>query len=85
MIGLGLAEIAILLIAFPAAILIALGAYKMMQLELYGLAVAASIVAMLPCHPGFVLGLPLGLGALLVLMKPEVKAAFQQRALLRQG
>ncbi|MHC4311839.1 MAG: DUF4190 domain-containing protein [Planctomycetota bacterium] len=42
----------------------------------YRLAVATSIVAMLPVGPSFLLGLPIGIWALLFLSKPEVKAAF---------
>jgi hypothetical protein len=44
----------------------------------YWLAVAASIVAMLPAGPSFLPGLAIGIWRLLVLAKPEVKAAFPQ-------
>jgi hypothetical protein len=38
---------------------------------------AASIIAMIPCvSPCCLLGLPIGIWALVVLMKPEVKSAF---------
>jgi hypothetical protein len=54
-----------------------LGALKMKKLESYGLAMAASIIAMVPCvSPCCLLGLPIGIWALVVLMKPEVKSAF---------
>jgi hypothetical protein len=66
-------------LSVPIAGLIALAAYKMRRLELYGLAVAASVLAMLPCHPGFIIGLPIGLWSLMVLSRPEVKAAFRQQ------
>jgi len=57
--------------------LILFGAMKMKKLESYGLAMAASIIAMIPCFsPCCVLGLPIGIWALVVLMKPEVKSAF---------
>jgi hypothetical protein len=56
---------------------ILLGAIKMKRLENYGLAMAASIIAMIPCvSPCCLLGLPIGIWALVVLMKPEVKSAF---------
>ena len=71
-----------LLISIPLAILIAMGAYRMRRLELYGLAMFASIAAMLPCHPGFLIGLPIGLWSLMVLLRPEVKAAFRQQQAL---
>jgi hypothetical protein len=49
----------------------------MKKLESYGLAMAASIIAMIPCvSPCCLLGLPIGIWALVVLMKPEVKSAF---------
>ena len=52
------------------------GAVKMLRLQSYGLAMAASIVAMLPCQCCCVLGLPFGIWALVVLNKPEVKSQF---------
>lgn len=58
--------------------LIIYGAMKMMSLENYGLAMAASIVAMVPClSPCCCLGLPVGIWALVVLSNAEVKAAFR--------
>lgn len=68
----------IAILAIPIAGVIALAAYKMRRLELYGLAVTASVLAMLPCHPGFIIGLPIGLWSLFVLCRPEVKAVFRQ-------
>lgn len=57
--------------------LILLGAMKMKKLESYGLAMAATILAMVPCvSPCCLLGLPIGIWALVVLLKPEVKSAF---------
>lgn len=54
------------------------GALKMRKLEGYGLAMAASIVAMLPCvGPCCCIGLPAGIWAIVTLNKPEVKAAFR--------
>jgi hypothetical protein len=39
--------------------------------------VVTSIVAMVPClGPCCIVGIPIGIWALVVLMKPEVKAAF---------
>jgi hypothetical protein len=53
------------------------GAMKMKNLESYGLAMAASIIAMIPCFsPCCLLGLPIGIWAVVVLSKPEVKSAF---------
>ncbi len=52
-------------------------ALQMRQLKGYGLGLAASIIAIIPCvSPCCLLGLPLGIWALVVLNKPEVKAQF---------
>jgi len=53
----------------------------------YWLAVAASIVAMLPAGPSFLPGLAIGIWVLSVLAKAEGKAGFPQRPvdLSRQG
>ena len=57
--------------------LIFFGAMKMKKLESYGLAMTASIIAMIPCFsPCCLIGLPIGIWALVVLSKPEVKSAF---------
>jgi hypothetical protein len=54
------------------------GAFRMMKLQAYGLAVAVSIIAMIPCvSPCCCLGLPFGIWALVVLSRAEVKAAFR--------
>jgi hypothetical protein len=55
------------------------GALKMKNLENYGLAMAASIIAILPCFgPCCCIGIPVGIWSLVVLNKPEVKSAFQR-------
>ncbi len=59
------------------AAFIVYAALKMRELQQWGFAVAASILAMLPCiSPCCVIGLPIGIWALVVLMRPEVKSAF---------
>lgn len=53
------------------------GALKMKNLENFGLAMAASIVALIPCFGTCCcIGIPVGIWSLIVLNKPEVKAAF---------
>lgn len=65
------------IIALLLSGLIFVGAAKMKRLENYGLAIAASIIAMVPClSPCCLLGLPIGIWAVVVLSKPEVKSAF---------
>jgi hypothetical protein len=65
------------IVAILVSVLILFGGLKMKQLENYGLAMTASIVAMIPCiSPCCLIGLPIGIWALVVLSKPEVKSAF---------
>jgi hypothetical protein len=50
---------------------------KMRKLESYGMVMTATILSMLPClSPCCCVGLPVGIWILVVLSKPEVKAAF---------
>ena len=59
-------------------ILILYAGVRMRALENHGLAVAASILAMIPCiSPCCILGLPFGIWALVVLLDANVKAAFR--------
>lgn len=56
----------------------AFGGLKMKNLENYGLAMAASIIAVIPCIGSCCcLGIPVGIWSLIVLNKPEVKAGFR--------
>jgi hypothetical protein len=53
------------------------GALQMRQLKNFGLAMASSIIVMIPCAGCCcLLGLPVGIWALVTLNKPEVKSAF---------
>ncbi len=59
------------------SVIIFFGALKMKKLESFGFAMAASIIAMIPCiSPCCFIGLPIGIWALVILAKPEVKSAF---------
>ena len=60
------------------------GGMQMRELRSYPIAIAAAILAIVPCSfwtviccAPFLVGLGVGAWALVVLMKPEVKAAFQ--------
>jgi uncharacterized membrane protein len=53
------------------------GALKMKNLESRGLALGASIVALIPCLTCYCIGIPVGIWSLVVLNKPEVKSAFR--------
>ena len=67
-----------MLIAVLAGVFILYGGLQMKKMQNYSLAMGASIVAMIPCiSPCCLVGLPIGIWALVVLNKPEVKSAFQ--------
>jgi hypothetical protein len=60
-----------------SSILVLFGALKMKKLESHGLAMAVSIIAMIPCvSPCCLIGIPIGIWSLVMLSKPEVKSAF---------
>ena len=84
----GLAELCILasvvLVTLPVSFVILTGAWRMRHLESYRLCKTAAILAMLPIHAGFILGLPLGVWAFVLLNDPEVKAAFRANELQMQ-
>jgi hypothetical protein len=52
------------------------GAISMKNLRSHGSAMAASIIAMIPCNICCILGLPFGIWSLVTLSRPEVKDAF---------
>jgi tRNA A-37 threonylcarbamoyl transferase component Bud32 len=62
------------------AILLLLGAFCMRNCAGYEFAVMASVLAILPWYPAWVIGVFMGLWALLVLRRREVKAAFAATA-----
>jgi hypothetical protein len=65
-------------IGIITSIILLMGAMKMKGLENYGLAMAASIIALLPCiSPCCLLGLPFGIWAIVILCDPLVKASFR--------
>jgi hypothetical protein len=67
-----------LLCSCPVASVFALtGAGKMRRLENLKLAVIGAIASILPFTPGFVVGLPFGIWALVVLSRADVLAAFK--------
>jgi len=63
--------------SFIANILIVLGALKMKKCQSYGLAMTASILCILCDWGCCCLGIGAGIWAIVVLSKPEVKAAFR--------
>jgi hypothetical protein len=51
--------------------------WEMRNLRAWNLALAGSIIAMLPCSACCILGLPMGIWALIVLIDNDVKQAFR--------
>jgi hypothetical protein len=73
----GAVGIVLRIVGIAACVFIFCGAMKMKKLENYGLCTGASIVAMIPCiSPCCLVGLPIGIWALVVLNQPEVKRSF---------
>src|SRR5207248_2361571 len=64
-------------VALVLNVLVLLGGLRMRATRGYGLALAGSIAAIIPLNSCCCVGLPVGIWALVVLLKPEVKAAFQ--------
>lgn len=58
------------------ALFVLYAALQMRQLKNWPLSMAGAIVALVPCFACCCLGLPVGIWALVVLNKPEVRAAF---------
>jgi len=65
-----------LVVHLPTIGLLMLASRKMRRLRWRGLALAAAVVAIIPCHAGFVLGIPIGIWSLIVLTRRDVAAAF---------
>jgi hypothetical protein len=62
------------LLIYPLAIV---GGLRMKQRRNYPLALASSILVMLPCSLTFLVGIPVGVWAIVVLNDPGVKAVFR--------
>jgi tRNA A-37 threonylcarbamoyl transferase component Bud32 len=59
----------------PSCLIMA-GGWQMLRLEFYGLALIAAIMALVPCSLGWLLGLPMGIWALTILSRRDVREAF---------
>jgi hypothetical protein len=72
------ASIPINFVRIMIAAVIIYGANRMKRLESYGLAMAASILSLVPClNCCCAVGIPIGIWALVVLTRPEVRASFR--------
>jgi len=66
------------LVGVAVGVVVLLGALKMKKLESREWSMASAIMAMIPCiSPCCIVGVPIGIWALVVLNKPEVKNAFR--------
>jgi hypothetical protein len=72
------AMIGVGVIALALNVLTLYAAWQMRQLRGWGLSMAGAILAMLPCTPCCIIGLPIGIWAILVLIDNDVKAAFDR-------
>lgn len=64
------------LFALPVYGLVIFGGIQMRNLKMYPLAVATAFVAMIPCQCACCIGIPIGIWALTILFKPEMRAQF---------
>jgi hypothetical protein len=70
-------NIVVNLIGVALSAFVIFGALKMRNLQGHGLALGAAIVSIIPCSGCCCIGLPVGIWALVLLLKPEVKSQFQ--------
>jgi predicted Ser/Thr protein kinase len=70
------AQLLPIMAAYSAVVL--LGGWHLMQLRSFRWAAVGSALAILPVSPGALIGLPMGIWALILLTRQEVKAAFGQ-------
>ena len=76
----GIGAMDVVQVVFGAAmnVVMLLGALKLMKVQSWGFALAGAILVMLPCGSFCCcLGIPLGIWIIVLLNKPEVKAAFR--------
>jgi len=71
-------QIALTIVGLAGAGFIIYGATQMMKLQSRTIAIVASVLVMIPCFTSCccLIGIPVGIWSLVVLMKPDVKAAF---------
>ncbi len=75
----GAARLVIVAATVTYAAFVLLGGWNLMQLRSRRIALVGSVLALLPFSPGFVVGLPMGIWALVVMRDKQVKAAFGQK------
>jgi hypothetical protein len=68
---------ALVIVELPLGFLVVLGARKMLNLEMFGMARLGCILALLPVRLSALLGIPIGIWALMSLSHPKVRSAFR--------
>jgi len=74
----GFAQLFIVAAMAAYSVFVVLGAWNLMQLRSYRLATVGSILALFPFAPGAIIGVPMGIWALVLMTKEKVKTAFGQ-------
>jgi hypothetical protein len=72
-----LVSFAVGVFTIPVYVFLIRGAWLMKQQRNFGMSKAACILAMLPCSPAFIFGLPIGIWGLMKLNRPGVREAFR--------
>ena len=75
----GSAQLVIVVAMAVRAVIVVSGAWNLMQLRSRRLAMIGSVLAMLPFSPGAVIGLPMGIWALVVMARKRVKTTFGRK------
>jgi predicted PurR-regulated permease PerM len=84
--GIGVGYVVLFILALILSVVTILGGMKMKNLQSRGLAMTGAVLAMIPCiSPCCLIGLPVGIWALVVLNDPDVKAGFDQGGVTKTG
>jgi tRNA A-37 threonylcarbamoyl transferase component Bud32 len=75
----GAIEVLIIAAMSVPGVLVLMGGWNLMQLRSHRRALAGSIAALIPFFPGALLGIPMGIWALVLMNKDEVKRSFGQK------
>jgi hypothetical protein len=81
----GLLAVDVMTAATIVGVIITVGGWQMLRLRSYAWAVACSVLALLPLSAGFMLGVPMGVWALIVLNRPDAQQAFAASKKRRLG
>jgi tRNA A-37 threonylcarbamoyl transferase component Bud32 len=75
----GAIKVSIITAMSVPGVLVLMGGWNLMQLRSHRWALAGSIAALVPFFPGALLGIPMGIWALVLMNKDEVKRSFGQK------